>query len=83
MRHRCPREYPYSFLQNNRCCKSRQEGTTTDADERPWCNQRKLGDWSICCDGDSEKCLKKPCFDFSGPNAEGEGLIVIHTNISS
>ena len=58
----CPEEHPYSFLQNNRCCSSNKEGILNRF--QSWCNQRILGDGSICCDGDSIECPNKPCSDY-------------------
>jgi hypothetical protein len=70
MKNRCPKEYPYSFLQQNRCCDNNKE--TRDFEDKPkgnHCNLRELGAWSICCDGKSVHCTNKPCFDFKSLNA--------------
>ena len=76
---RCPIAYPYSFHQNNRCCSSNKESTFSAAGfsysgHRPFCQARIIGDASICCDGDSMDCPKKPCFDY-GPSKGNNNVL--------
>ena len=60
---RCPVSHPFSFLQNNLCCSTKTEATTTINQLKANCNGGNLRDESICCTGITRKCPNKPCFN--------------------
>ena len=74
-KNRCPVSYRFSFLQNNWCCSTNEEGTTSLPYFKKFCNGGNLDDASICCEGESIECPNKPCFNYvlnPGKNFRGK-----------